>query len=359
MYKAVFLFLITTISFSSLYAQADSSITHVQFSGFADVYYVYDLHAPSAEKRQPFLYNHNRHNQFNINLALLKAQFTEKNYRATIALQAGTYPNDNYAAEPSIFRYFFEAHAGISLNKNKTFWLDAGLLPSHIGFESAISMDNYTLTRSLAAENSPYYLSGAKLAFSPGKKISLAFILCNGWQRIKRVEANSLLSWGTQISYQPSVNLNVNWSTFVGTDDPDSTRRMRYFNNFFGRMAISEKLNIITGFDVGLQQSEKNSSSYNTWFTPVMVMQYKFIKTLAAALRLEYFNDPAGVIIPTGTPNGFRTSGISINIDYLPVENVACRIESRLLHARDKIFKDDRTAQNNFIIAGSIAVKIP
>jgi hypothetical protein len=48
----------------------------------------------------------------------------------------------------------YEANVGISLNKKNNLWVDAGVMPSHIGFESAISMDNWYLTRSLLAENS-------------------------------------------------------------------------------------------------------------------------------------------------------------------------------------------------------------
>lgn len=44
-------------------------------------------------------------------------------------------------------------------------WLDAGIYPSHIGLESAVGKDNRTLTRSLAAENSPYYESGARITY--------------------------------------------------------------------------------------------------------------------------------------------------------------------------------------------------
>jgi hypothetical protein len=36
-------------------------------------------------------------------------------------------------------------------------------MPSHIGFESVISADCWTLTRSLLAENSPYYETGMRL----------------------------------------------------------------------------------------------------------------------------------------------------------------------------------------------------
>ncbi len=232
----------------------------LSFGGFMDIFYVYDFNEPQGTQRQPFLYNHNRHNEFNLNLGLLKFGLEQAKYRANFALQIGTYVNDNMAQEPGVLKNIFEANIGISLNKKNNIWLDAGILPSHIGFESAVSMSNLTLTRSILAENSPYFETGAKLTFNPNDKWEIAGLILNGWQRIQRLEGNSLPSFGTQVTYSPSESLTLNWSTFIGTDDPDETRRMRYFNNFYGQFRVSEKFEFIAGFDIGAQQESKGSS---------------------------------------------------------------------------------------------------
>ena len=52
----------------------DTSYWHTKptltFSGFTDVFYIYDMNRPQGDYRQPFLFNHNRHNEFNLNLGL-------------------------------------------------------------------------------------------------------------------------------------------------------------------------------------------------------------------------------------------------------------------------------------------------
>jgi len=90
-----------------------------KFSGYAETYYAYDFNQPVNHDRPGFLYNHNRHNEFNTNLAFLKAAYFAKGIRANLALMTGTYANA------------------------------------------------WTLTRGIMAENSPYYESGAKLTFAP------------------------------------------------------------------------------------------------------------------------------------------------------------------------------------------------
>ena len=84
--------------------------------------------------------------------------------RANLALMAGTYAQDNLSAEQDALKLINEANVGFKISKTKNIWIDAGIMPSHIGWESAIGKDNMNLTRSLAAENSPYFETGAKIS---------------------------------------------------------------------------------------------------------------------------------------------------------------------------------------------------
>lgn len=348
------------VSFGN-YAQVDSTWQKkpaLRLSGFADIFYVYDFNEPQGSSRQPFLFNHNRHNEFNLNLGLVKFEVAQQKYRANFAVQTGTYGNDNYVAEPGLLKNIFEANIGISLNKSNSLWIDAGILPSHIGFESAISMDNPTLTRSLLAENSPYFLAGAKLTYNLNEKWEIAGLIVNGWQRIQRLEGNSLLSFGTQVNFSPNEKMTLNWSTFIGTDDPDDTRRMRYFNNFFGQFQLSENFDLTAGFDIGAQQAIKGSSNYGIWLTPIIIGQMTINDHWKSAVRIEYYQDETGIIIPTETIIGFQTTGFSLNLDYSPTRNILCRLEGRLLHSKDDIFvRGTGSTNNNFIIGTSIAIK--
>ena len=323
----------------------------VKFSGFVDAFYVYDFSNPKENRRQDFLYNHNRHNEININLALLKMSLDKENYRANIALQTGTYARDNYEQK---YKNIHEANIGVSLNSKKNLWLDVGIFASHIGFESAISMNNYTLTRSLVAENTPYYLAGAKLTYTPSNKLEFAFIVCNGWQRIEKVQGNSLPSFGTQIKYAPSDRVSFNWSTFIGTDDPDVTRRMRYLNNFFAEFKVGENINIITGLDIGMQQKTKESSDYNYWYIPTLITKYTINQKYSTALRAEYFHDKNGVLI-NQRGLGFKTYGLSSNLDYSVTQNALLRVEARWLSSDENVFKNGDS--ENFIIMTSLALK--
>lgn len=337
--------------------QNDETFEGFRLTGFVDTYYSYDVSQPTTSSRQPFLFHHNRHNEVNINLALIRMDYEQDRYHARIALQAGTYAQDNYAAEQNMLQHINEAYVGLSLNQSNSLWLDAGVFSSHLGYASALSSENYTLTRPLVAESSPYFLSGAKLSYTPNEKWLLVAIATNGWQRIQRVAGNSLISTGTQIQYMPNDKVLLNWSTFIGTEDPDDTRRMRYFNNLYGTISLTNRLDIIAGFDIGWQQTARGSDTYDTWYGPVIVAHMQWSDHWGTAFRAEYFDDENEIAASSAGPEGFKTTGISLNLDYQPDPKVMCRIEGRYFQSPDDIFDDGSELHNsNFFITGSIAV---
>lgn len=302
-------------------------------------YYLRDFNRPSDNIRPSFTYSHNVTDKPSINLAFIKANLNTDRVRANLALGSGTYMRANYALEPRDLQKVFEANIGLKLSDN--LWLDAGVMPSHIGFESAVGMDNWTLTRSILADNSPYFETGARLSFTSddGKWYASGLIL-NGWQRIQRTDGNTTPSIGHQLTYKPNSKVTLNSSSYIGNDKSDQDRRMRYFHNFYGQYQLNEQWGLITCFDIGAEQKERNSSRYNVWFTPIVIAKYAYSDKLSFSARAEYYQDKDQVIITTDTPNGFRTYSYSANVDYRLSNNIALRAELRKFHSKDEIFQD-------------------
>ncbi len=331
-----------------LKANAQETAKPLTFSGYVETYYSYDFSNPANHEKAAFLYNHNRHNEFNLNLGLLKAAYNTDKIRANIGIMVGTYAQYNLAAEQGLLKNVYEANIGFKVSKKSNLWLDAGVMPSHIGFESAIGKDSWNLSRSLLAENSPYYESGVKLSYtSANDKWYMAGLVLNGWQRIQRVPGNQTPAFGTQVTYKPNTNTTLNWSTYIGNEQADSVSKWRYFNNFFGQFQLSEKFGLIAGFDFGFEQKSHQSADYNAWLTPVIIARYSATDKLRIAARAEYYQDKNGVIIATGTPNGFQTFGYSLNLDYAVLDNLVWRVEGRIFDSKDRIFVDKN--QNSYL----------
>jgi hypothetical protein len=362
MRRPVLLFALLYCIAFNIQAQTDSvksQKSEFHLGGYIDLFYSYDFNQPETRYRQAFFYNYNRHNEINLNMGYIKASVIHPKYRANLALQAGTYPNDNYASEPDLLKSLFEANAGIALDRKHLFWIDAGIFASHLGFESVNAFDNATLTRSIMADNSPYYLTGAKLTYTPGTHWLLIALVCNGWQTIERIEGNTKLSVGTQIQYRTEHNMLFNWSSFIGSNDPDSTRRNRIYNNIYTQLPLSDKIDLTLGYDLGIQQEIKDSNSYDTWYGAVLIASWAINDQWTTAIRGEYYHDPQEVIIQTGPSQEFKTSGFSLNLDYNPYPPVLCRLEGRWLNSRDAIFtKGDSLSQSNFFITTSLSIRL-
>jgi hypothetical protein len=312
-----------------IFAQ-DTTATLV-FSGYAETFYAFDANRPAGNERPGFLYSHNRQNEFNLNLGFLKAAYAAPKIRANLALATGTYMADNYAAEPIGLRNILEANVGLKLGA-KT-WLDAGIIPSHIGFESAISKDCWTLTRGILAENSPYYEAGAKITHAPNDRWTLTALVLNGWQRIARI--NTTPAFGTQVQWKPNARTLLNWSTYIGNEQPaDVDARWRLFNNLYGVFQLTDRVGLILGFDVGIQKAADREGQ-DGWLTPNVVLRTQLSKKWALAARVENYTDRDGLII--GIPD-FSVTGGSVNLDFAAAPNALLRFEARYLGSEDAIF---------------------
>jgi hypothetical protein len=345
--KKRFLFCLLYILFgtsATSHAQESMGITPI---ASLDLFYGYDFNKPYSIVRLPYLYNHNLHNRLAINLGTIGVEAERKRFNSRLIFQAGTYVEQNYASEPELFQLIHEANIKFNLDKKKHWTMDIGILPSHIGLESAIAFDNPTYTRSLVAEQSPYYMNGLKLNYKIKDSLTLSLMALSGWQRIAMVPDNSLPAFGTQLNWQLTENLLLNWSTFAGTVFPDSIRKMRYYSDIYGIWKWSTKSTIYFGLDMGVEQKLMNSNNYNGWFSPLLIVDYAIFEGAKIAARCEYFSDPGGVLI---VPEGFKGAkifGTSLNFDYSFTNFLNYRLEIKLYHSNEDIFTKNYNSYTN------------
>lgn len=323
----------------------------LSFSGYLETYYAYDFNRPEEQTKLPFMYNYNRHNEFNVNVGLVRAKAEYDNAYAFLALHSGTYVEDNYGNETT--KIISEAYVGLYLDKARKSTVELGILPSYIGFETAISASNLTLTRSILAENSPYFMTGVKYTYKPNGKWTFSGLVTNGWQRINKPNKDISPALGSQIIYKPSDKSVFNWSTFIGKELYNNEWGMRYFSNLYWDKQWNPKWRTIFGFDSGIQK-DKNRGKELFWMCPVFVAQYTLLPKWQTAFRVEYYQDKDNVIIAVN--NEFKTLGGSFNIDYVVNDKVKFRTEAKYLSSQEKVFaKESSLVNDNFCITTSLS----
>jgi hypothetical protein len=331
----------------------------VVVSAYIDSYYGYDFNRPASGERSYFV-SMARHNEMTVNLAYVDVKYSSSRLRARFVPGFGSYINANYANEPGSFKNFIEASIGIRLSDKKNIWLDAGILGSPYTNESAISKDHLMYTRSFAPEYVPYYLSGVKLTVPVNAKTNFYLYLLNGWQQI--VDQNKGKSIGTQVEFRPNNNWLLNWNTYVGDERSQAAPqfRTRYFSDVFfiynkGRIAA-------TGCLYGGIQNVENvdgTTGSREWWQANLITKYAFNERISLSGRVEYFSDPASVMIVPVVPNvvGFSSYSTGLCLNVQVASNVLARFEGRTFFSEKEVYLDnDNPSKTSNLLISNLTI---
>jgi len=245
-----------------------------------------------------------------------------------------------------------EAWAGVKLNKN--LWVDAGLFKTHIGTEMLYPKDNITSSITVITLYEPWSQAGVRFTYTPSEKLELTFHLLNGYNTF--INVNKEKSFGFGLTYTINDKSSFGYYNILGEalPDNDSVSHVRLLNNFIYKNQFTPKLYMLVGVDYIFQEhSDQSDSKKSAVATSALVtLQYKFKKDLAGYGRIEYFNDPNGVLVtPVATPAtdpSYTCSGLTLGLEKKFTKNSYLRIEGRDLRMKDneKIFLVNKTPSN-------------
>ena len=326
----------------SLDLYVDSTVipqkTYWDLKGYFDFYLAKDQAGIMQNRDYGNIVSYSKLGEIQLNLAMIKLAFLKNDFRSNFAIGAGTYMMKNLVNEPVGLRNLCEANIGISLNKNNSTWFDLGVFPSHIGFESAIGFDCLNLTRSLLAENSPYYEAGCRIV-GENKYFNWGAYVVNGWQTIyKSPSAQKGLSVGGQMNKKWR-NFEFNYSNII-TSPFENHGGNRYFHNLFVKWQSQSNWNVVAGFDIVKQKNVTGEKRILQ--SPILIVsKQKGIHRFA--LRAEQFKDPNQVMVENGfmPSRGVDLLGYSINYDCKIKSDVLLRFEARKLNNSSVYFQTD------------------
>jgi Putative beta-barrel porin-2, OmpL-like. bbp2 len=352
--KRLLLYLFLLNSFWA-YGQGNPATTalldSVHFSAYLELYGAADNPRNDKHQRPAFLYNNTRTGELALNLGLIKANFQNNKIRSNLALMAGTYPDRNLATESRTMQHVYEANIGLRLSSKRNIWLDAGVMNSHIGMESAMGALNPTLTRSMGADNTPYYETGAKCTYiNPAGKLTLSALVLNGWQRIYKLDGNYLPALGLQVNYVFNEKLQVNYSNYVGDESKEEDFGMRVFNELYFIYSPTKRISLFASGDVGMQPDFSDDDwPMQYWFSWFGAVKCKLNDSWSLTARMEQFHDPSEVIAVNNLDDGFLMYGYSLNIDYKIAEYALLRLEGRMFDSDNDAFENnDGDAMTNY-----------
>ena len=328
------------IGISLLFLLPAESSSSLILGSFVDTNYALDSNNPSSRERANFQTQPAKHNEFNLNLAFIEVSLKEPERRGRLALQYGSSVDRNYAVENNkSLQTIQEAYAGVKLNEK--LWLDAGIFFSHIGIESFISKKNINYTRSLNADNVPYYASGVRFEYQKNDQEVFQLHILNGWQTIQ--ENNTSKAIG--LKYQ---NSSFTYNNFLGDEKVTTPKsRFRTYHNFVYQKKLNSIWTLQSSFDVGTQ-SQLENNGINSWYATSLIIGQKLNALSDMGYRIEYYLDRHQSNILTDSSNGFQVVSASVNYDRNLSKDTNWRSELRGFYSKDGIFPQSRGSLNRW-----------
>jgi hypothetical protein len=344
---AIIFFISSYLVIHSSFAQSDSLKKNLSFSVGIEPYYGHAFQKNKDAIRFGGV-NYNVTDAFNINLAYLELKYQSNKVRGKLIPGFGSYMDANYSSEFGLLKNLVEASVGYQLNEKHGIWLDVGILPSPFTNETAFARDHIMLTRSFCAENAPYYITGARLAWKASERITFYGYLLNGWQNIR--ETNTQKAGTLQFEYKKGDQITINWNVYAGYEGNDfaETDQERLFSDAYIIYKGPKRWSYTACIMGGRQYRMQNNNA--DFFSGNIAVNYQLIKPLSISGRIERISDVNKAISNQNfgsTSRGKISNSVSLGFNYQPQKEVLYRIECRRLFGMNKLYNDNRNEPDN------------
>jgi len=315
---------------------------HLEVKGFVDAMFAYNFNQPAdhANFFPGVGTSAKRDDEFAINLAQVDFVVKPEPVGVHLAAGYGTSLEGVHAAEvvgtaagPDMWRNLVQASIQYQTKVGKGFLIEAGVYPSHIGFETFPTKDNWNYTRSWQAELSPYYQTGVKLATPLAGRWSAQVHFLNGWQVI--VDNNRGKSLGWQFAYQ-SERIVLTFNGIAGPELPDDDQDIRVLLDTFVVWKATPDWTFALSYDLAGQEQPAGDEA--RWSGIAAYARLAPTGSKAAfALRGEYYDDGDGAI--SGTAQTLKE--VTATLELRPADRLILKIEGRYDRSTVEIFAGD------------------
>ncbi len=333
----------------SLIAAAAGAQT-IAVHGWIDGYYAWNDRRP--ESRLNFFSGvgtaAHRADRLDLNVAGLEVSGQRNRFAFHVVLVGGDSSDVVHAGEPHPhrrpIRNLYQASLAYTAPLGRGLSLEAGVYPSHIGFEGFFTKDNWNYTRSWLGELSPYYQTGVKASYAWSDRWSGQVHVLRGWQLVG--DNNSAPAVGTQIAYN-GARLSASFNTFAGPELPDDNVHLRKFGDLVASWKATPKLTVGTQVDRGRQ--ERGDHPAANWFGVAAYGRYALDDRRAVGIRSERFRDAdAGI---SGLPQTLTES--TLTYELRPRAHLIFKFEARRDHSTQFVFNGSRS--QTLAIASAVA----
>jgi hypothetical protein len=184
----------------------------------------------------------------------------------------------------------------------------------------------------LSAEFVPYFLSGVRIGYTWGPKLSTFAYWVNGWQQaVDRVPGQALIA---QVEYRPLSKLLINVNLFHGREQHSSLRNTITLESITGQRTLLDAYAIVRASSKTLLTSSfyRGWQNENHWTQGNLIVEHSLNNQWSANLRFEILEDLHGVVLPISNAAVSGTmQGYSGGLKFKALDNLFLRSEFRYL----------------------------
>lgn len=292
----------------------------IGISGFANLYLAAARDRPEGRNFGGLGTAATREGELALDLVGLELRQDAEPWGFTLVLAAGDELEAMHAAEePSARDTFRNVYQASVAYQGGPVRVEAGLFPSHIGFESALPHLNWNYTHSWVATLSPFYQTGVKLIYTPDGKTTFELHALNGWQQI--ADPNHGKSFGFKISRQLG-RFGATVNGIYGDEPTPDGDLPRELYDLVLQAELTPRFSAALETYRGRQQ--RDSTPDGQWQATALWLRWQQGRH-AVALRAERFDDGDGAI--SGTAQ--RLESLTATWDAAVHEKAELRLELR------------------------------
>jgi hypothetical protein len=319
------------------------------YGGFLDGAYALDFNSPSNH-----LFRNRsttpRVNEGDLNMAALylKKDVSELSRWGTELMVQGGEDSKAFgfsATAPNLpgsswLRQFGRANISYLAPVGSGLTIQAGIFNSLIGYDSLYAKDNFSYTRPWGGDYTPYLMNGVNAAYTFNEQFAATFFIVH--QYFHLANANSLPSYGVQMTYKPSTPWTVKETVYYG---PDQSNTSWQFYRFFSDTIVEWKQDQWTAafeYQIGTEEVAVPGSPRAFWTAGQLPIHYLLGGPWSLTIRPEVYWDRNGRL------TGFQQfiKAVTTTLEYkLPYRwtNMIARLEYRYDESRGPgggFFKD-------------------
>jgi hypothetical protein len=264
------------------------------YGGFADLGYLLDFNHPSNH-----LFRNRgttpRVDELDLNMAAIyftKEASEESRWGMELEAQAGedskifgfsvTAPN---LAGANWLRQIGKADVSYLVPVGKGLTVQGGIFSSLIGYDSLYAKDNFEYTRPWGADYTPYLMLGVNASYPFTKKLTATAFVVNDYFHL--VQPNNVPSWGGQLAYSATENLNVKETILYGPQQSDTAPACwRFFSDSIAEWKRSP-MTVAFEYQAGTEKVATAGSPRALWMFAQMPVHWAVRGPWSVTLRPE------------------------------------------------------------------------